>query len=64
MGYKSGLGLGKNKQGIVKPLDIEIKADHYGLGMKNAQLNLKWDYEVIIHRIKEKYILTKFDFLI
>lgn len=46
MGYKSGLGLGKNKQGIVKPLDIEIKTDHYGLGLVNDCANLKWKYEV------------------
>lgn len=34
MGYKSGVGLGKNEQGITKPVDITFQLGKKGLGIK------------------------------
>lgn len=42
MGFKSGMGLGKNNSGIVEPIPINIKNNKQGLGLKSkAQVHKK-----------------------
>ena len=50
MGHEKGKGLGKNKQGIVQPIDESDQKGKYGLGFKNknqhfTQIKESWNYE-------------------
>lgn len=40
MGFKSGMGLGKDNSGIVEPIPIQIKNNKKGLGHQKINLNL------------------------
>lgn len=40
MGYQSGLGLGKNKQGIVSPISFSANPGKCGLGLEMKQIAL------------------------
>lgn len=47
MGYKSGSGLGKNKQGIVKSVDITYQLGKKGFGLqlkKIENIDESWDF--------------------
>lgn len=55
MGYKSGQGLGKNEQGITRPVDVTFQLGKKGLGMrlKNTKdIEESWNFsdEVTRHQ--------------
>lgn len=48
MGYKSGLGLGKNEQGITGPVEVKLQLGKRGLGLDIQKLatNEDWDFSL------------------
>lgn len=54
MGYQSGLGLGKNKQGMTNPVSLFANAGKCGLGLEVKQI--PFNVEVGLHiKIKAWY---------
>lgn len=62
MGYKKGSGLGRNKQGIVAPIEASKQRGRRGIGHSVKQLepaNLVWDdtYEVIFYSFIDLFFI-------
>lgn len=61
MGWRPGEGLGKNKEGTLEPLKLEIKMDkkgeHLGLVTQNHICHISWLYKPDIMISKAGYRL-------
>lgn len=61
MGYQSGFGLGKNKQGMTQPVSVEPHLSKRGLGLEIKNLEYSkdgWDFSLDVCIFYYSYVIT------